>query len=466
VASAARFEGYRCSACGAEYGPQGQRYLCPRDGGCLEVVLDLRRARGELEAAGVAVRPGDAPARPPAGVQAACWGGEPSHWRYLPLLPVGDPGGRGTPFRAVGATPLYSVPALRARLGMSRLWVKDEGRNPTASLKDRASSLVLARASETGASVVVTSSTGNAGAALAGMAACLGMPAVILAPRTAPPAKIAQMLIYGARVVLVDGSYDQATELARQTSEELGWFCRNTGYNPFSAEGKKTAAFEIWEAWLRGELGEAGRGARAVDAPAGGTARVPAADTPANMLRLSIFVPVGDGNIIAGLHKGFRDLVQAGLLERGPRLFGVQAAGSAAIASAFASGTESIRAVRARTLADSISVDLPADGLRALRAATRTGGAYLTVTDQAILQAIAELGGAGVFAEPAAAAAWAGLRRALAEGLVGAGDPVLVLLTGSGLKDVGAAQRATAPAPVIEPSLAALRGCLGETGQR
>jgi threonine synthase len=175
---------------------------------------------------------------------------------------------------------------------------------------------------------------------------------------------------------------------------------------------------------------------------------------------LSIFVPVGDGNIIAGLDKGFRDLVQAGLLERGPRLFGVQAEGSAAIASAFASGTETIRAVQARTLADSISVDLPADGLRALRAAARSGGAYLTIADQAILEAMAELGRAGVFAEPAAAAAWAGLRRALSEGRVRPEDPVLVLLTGSGLKDVGAAQRATPAAPVIAPSLGALRSAL------
>jgi len=423
------FEGYRCSLCGAEFGPEGQRYLCPRDGGCLEVVLDLRRARRELAELGVAVRPRAPTARD--GAEPAPWGGEPSHWRYLPLLPVGDPGGRGTPFRAVGATPLYSLPPLRARLGLRQLWLKDEGRNPTASLKDRASSLVLARAREAGASVVVTSSTGNAGAALAGMAACLGIPAVILAPRTAPPAKVAQMLVYGARVVLVDGSYDQATELARRAAEELGWFCRNTGYNPFSAEGKKTAAFEIWEAW--------GAGRR---------------------MRLSIFVPVGDGNIIAGLHKGFRDLQDAGLLDTGPRLFGVQAEGSAAIASAFAAGTEAVLAVKARTLADSICVDLPADGLRALRAATRTGGAFLTVPDEKILEAIAELGAAGVFAEPAAAAAWAGLRRALAQGLVSSEDPILVLSTGSGLKDVGAAQRATASAPVIEPDLEALKKLL------
>jgi threonine synthase len=169
---------------------------------------------------------------------------------------------------------------------------------------------------------------------------------------------------------------------------------------------------------------------------------------------------VGDGNIIAGLHKGFRDLQALGLLERPPRLFGVQAEGSAAVANAYRAGNEQVRAVTARTLADSISVDLPADGLRALRAATHTGGAYLTVADAEILAAIAELGRVGVFAEPAAAAAYAGLCRALAEGLVQAEDPVLVLLTGSGLKDVSAAQRATAQAPIIEPTLSALKTLL------
>ena len=447
-----RFAGYCCSVCGAEYGPEGLRYQCPRDGGCLEVVLDLERARRELKRAGLwrarvtAARPaGLGPAWP--GAKPASRGGEPSHWRYLPLLPVGDPGGEGTPLRVVGCTPLYAPPALRARLGMNRLWLKDEGRNPTASLKDRASSVVLARAREVGAEVVVTSSTGNAGAALAGMAACLGVPAVVLAPRAAPPAKVTQMLVYGARVVLVDGSYDQATELARQAAGELGWFCRNTGYNPFTAEGKKTAAFEIWEAAGRGELEGLGGPAASGRGEVGGRP-------------LSIFVSVGDGNIIAGLHKGFRDLQALGLLDGLPCLFGVQAEGSAAIANAYRAGNEQVRAVTARTMADSISVDLPADGLRALRAATRTGGAYLTVSDAEILAAIVDLGKVGVFAEPAAAAAYAGLRRALADGLVRTADPVLVLLTGSGLKDVSAAQRATAQAPIIEPTLAALKTLL------
>jgi threonine synthase len=442
------FGGYRCSACGSQFGPEGTegaeaagaaRYRCPRDGGCLDVVLEFSRLRRDLD-----------PRR--------FLRSEASHWRYLPLLPVGDPGGRGTPLRQVGATPVYSLPALRKSRGLPRLWLKDEGRNPTASLKDRASSVVVARARELGAEVVVTASTGNAGAALAGMAAAIGQAAVVLAPRSAPPAKVAQMLVFGARVILVEGSYDQASALALEASAELGWYCRNTGFNPFTAEGKKTAAFEIWEEFLAGR--------RRPPVPKGE--------------RLSIFVPVGDGNIIAGLHKGFRDLEELGWLEAMPRLFGVQAEGSAAIARAWQAGSEEITPVRASTVADSISVDLPADGLRALRAASRTGGAYLTVSDRRILEAIVELGGAGVFAEPAAAAAYAGLLGALEQGLVAPGDCLLVLCTGNGLKDVGAARRAlgiageeqpgrsvepaspTAPgAPVIEPTLAALKTVLG-----
>ena len=179
--------------------------------------------------------------------------------------------------------------------------------------------------------MVVTASTGNAGAALAGMAASIDQKAIIFAPRSAPPAKIAQLLIYGATVYLVNGSYDDAFDLTIQASKEFGWYCRNTGYNPFTAEGKKTAAFEIWE-WMESSI------------------------TPA-MKPLSIFVSVGDGNIISGLHKGFKDLLNLGWLESMPRIYGVQAEGSAAIANAFHSATEVITPVSAHTIADSISVD-------------------------------------------------------------------------------------------------------------
>ncbi len=402
---------YRCSQCGATYAADEVTYTCPTCGGNLDVLLDYDALKPEA-----------------ARLFAESNGKEASLWRYLPLLPVGDPGGLGTPLRRAGWTPTYTLPRLAASLGLQHFWLKDESPNPTASFKDRASAVVVARAREVGAEVVITASTGNAGAALAGMAAAVGHKAVILAPKTAPQAKIAQLLVFGAQVVLVDGTYDDAFDLSVAAAEKLGWYCRNTGYNPFTAEGKKTAAYEIYEQVIR----------------------------PHGLKRLSVFIPVGDGNIISGVYKGFWDLHHLGLLETMPRLFGVQAEGSAAIAKAWQAGSDAIEPVAAQTLADSISVDLPRDGFRALRAVRETDGAYLTVPDEAILEAIAEVGKTGVFPEPAAATAFAGLKAALAQGLLAADEPVLVLSTGSGLKDVGAAMKAVPAAPVVPPDLDAL----------
>jgi threonine synthase len=347
---------------------------------------------------------------------------------------------------------VYALPRLAAKLGLANLWLKDESRNPTASFKDRASALVVARAREIGAGIIVTASTGNAGAALAGMCAAAGEKAVIFAPKTAPQAKIAQLLVFGAKVLLVDGNYDAAFDLSLKASEEFGWYCRNTGYNPFSTEGKKTAALEIWEWYVR-EMKSWDNGK-----PGSGTASPKFTNSQFN--NLTIFVPVGDGNIISGIHKGFKDLLALGWLERMPRLIGVQAEGSAAIATAFRVNTEQITAISSATIADSIAVDLPRDGVRAIRAAKETGGTYVTVSDEDILHGIAELGTVGIFAEPAAAAAYAGLVKATALGTVDPADPILVLSTGSGLKDVQAAIRPVPPAPVIEPTLDAVRKAL------
>jgi threonine synthase len=407
------FLGYRCSICGKEYGPFEVDYVCTQDGGNLDVILDYDAIRRKYRLEDITCRQ------------------DFSLWRYLPLLPVADPGGEGTPLRMAGWTPVYSPPALMQRLNLRNLWIKDEGRNPTASFKDRASAVVVARARQINAKVVVTASTGNAGAALAGMAAAVGQPAVIFAPRTAPPAKIAQLLIYGAQVILVDGNYDQAFDLTIEAAQEFGWYCRNTGYNPFTLEGKKTGALEIWENILIKLAGEKKAAA--------------------------VFVSVGDGNIISGLHKGFKDLESLGWLGAMPRLFGVQSDGSAAVANAFFAHTEAITPVSAHTLADSISVDLPRDGVRAVRAAVQTGGAYITVPDEAILKAIAELGRVGIFAEPAGATAYAGMLKALSQGIIGAEDPVVVINTGSGLKDTRAAMQAVKEAPVIEPTMQALK---------
>lgn len=425
--------GYQCSLCKTSYTADEVTYTCPKDGGNLDILLDYEGIRQRYT-------PED-----------LFSGGEPSLWRYLPLLPVDDPGGLGTPLRAAGGTPVFSPPYLAESLGMKSLWVKDESRNPTASFKDRASSVVVARARQIGAQVVVTASTGNAGAALAGMAAAVGQPAVIFAPKTAPPAKVAQLLIYGARVMLVDGTYDDAFDLTIQAAQEFGWYCRNTGYNPFTAEGKKTAAFEIWEWWekMRLESGDS-RFEDASSMSLGTTL-----DS-----RVSIFVSVGDGNIISGIHKGFKDLLALGWIEAMPRIFGVQSGGSAAIANAFYANTEEITPVSANTLADSISVDLPRDGVRGVRAARETGGSYVIVSDEEILAAITELGKAGIFAEPAGATSYAGLVKAVDMGLIGSESPVMVINTGSGLKDVKAAMRASGEAPIIEPTLDAVKRML------
>ena len=420
-----KITGYRCSICSETYEPGEATYTCPSDGGNLDVVLDYDAIWNTLSPE----RIGDTD--------------DTSIWRYLPLLPVQAPGHRGSPLWDVGWTPLYQPDRLAKKIRLKHLWLKDDGRNPTASFKDRASAVVVARAEQIKADVIVTASTGNAGAALAGMAAAAGVPAVILAPENAPKAKIAQLLIFGASVFLVDGTYDDAFDLTIEAADAFGWYCRNTGYNPFTAEGKKTAAFEICEQLSNKDA--------AIENPSGQWI------TPD-----AVFVSVGDGNIIAGLHKGFKDLHRLGWIPGVPRLYGIQSTGSAAITNAIVAGTEDINPVKADTLADSISVDLPRDGLRALRAATQTGGAYLAVPDESILSAMRDLArDGGVFAEPAGATAYAGLIEALAQDLVAPQERVVVMNTGSGLKDIDAAMDAAGAATVIEPNLGALQAAIG-----
>jgi threonine synthase len=405
------FAGYACSGCQARFGPKDATYRCPRCSSNLEVIVD---AEGVSRDAIAARR-------------------DPSLWRYAELLPVELPSDADGPLRSVGGTPLYDARRAAGRLGLVRLWLKDEGRLPTASLKDRASAVVVQRARALGVDRVITASTGNAGVALAAMARSAGIEAVIVVPETAPPAKLAQLAVFGARVVLVRGSYDDAFELSETAARELGWYCRNTGQNPFTVEGKKTVAFEVAE-----QLGW-----RAPD---------------------RVVVPVGDGNILMGVYKGFRELVELGFIERMPKITGVQAEGSSPIARAFSTGSQTIEPVVTSTLADSIAAGRPADGIRALRAVRATGGSFVIVSDQQILDAIAHLGtDAAVFAEPAASAAQAGLEKALELGEIAPSEEVVVLITGNGLKDVAAATRATGrPPQPIEPSLDALRAALAE----
>ena len=420
-----KFTGYRCSICGTEYLPGQVTYTCPKDGGNLDIEMDYEAIKKKYHYEDITSR------------------GDFSLWRYEPLLPVSEPKGDATPLHLAGWTPVFKLPRLADKLGLKHLWLKDESRNPSASFKDRASAILVARAQEIGAEVVVTASTGNAGAALACMSAAVGQKAIIFAPKSAPPAKVAQLLIFGAQVILVDGTYDDAFDLTVKASQEFGWYCRNTGYNPFTVEGKKTGAFEIWEWWI-----EAHRDWHKKDSPLD------------DHSPLTVFVSVGDGNIISGIHKGFKDLMALGWIPNMPRIIGVQAEGSAAIANAFNANTEVITPVSATTMADSISVDLPRDGVRAVRAAKQTNGTYITVSDDEIIKSIAELGRIGVFAEPAGATAYAGLVKATSLGVVRSDDPILVLNTGSGLKDVRAAMQAVHSAPIIEPTLEAVKKLL------
>jgi len=401
---------FKCILCGSEYDPKTTRYVCPKHGddGILDTIFDYKQINATTSR------------------RAISDSRDFSIWRYAPLLPLDDALKSAPPLH-VGWTPLYRSTTLGPQFGLSNLYFKDDGRNPTASFKDRASAVVVAKARELGVEIITTASTGNAGAALAGLAAAAKMPTVIFVPQTAPPAKIAQLLIFGARVILVKGTYDQAFDLCLEASKEFGWYCRNTAFNPYTVEGKKTASIELCEqlGWKAPDI---------------------------------IFVSVGDGNIISGLWKGLRDLLALGWIDKMPKLIGIQAEGSAACYNAWKAGTEKITVVNAQTVADSISADLPRDGVRAVRAVRETGGAYLTVTDDEILAAIPELArGEAIFSEPAASAVYAGLKKAVKQGLVKSDEKVVCMLTGNGLKDIASAMKVAGAGTVIEPTLDAVK---------
>jgi threonine synthase len=410
--------GLTCVICDKTYPADFAGYVCPDHGN--EGILDVRY---DYEEIGKTFTKESLAANP-----------DRTMWRYRPLLPV-EPDAAVPPL-TVGGTPMYNAAPLAAELGLAEVWVKDEGREPTASLKDRASAMAVVKAQERGAEVITTASTGNAAAALSGISASVGQRNVIFVPASAPEAKIAQLLAYGSTVALVNGTYGDAFDLCMEASVEYGWYNRNTGYNPFMTEGKKTAGLEILE-----DLGW-----EAPDA---------------------IFVSVGDGSIIGGVHKGMKDAFALGWIDRMPRIYGIQSAGSDYLVQAFENGEDVLTKppISADTVADSISADLPRDRIKAMAAVTETGGAYLRVSDEEILAAIPTLArGSGVFAEPAGAAPYAGLVTAVERGMVGTDDRVVLLATGSGLKDVASALKAVAAVGTepmsVDPNLESLKAAL------
>jgi len=417
--------GLRCLRCGQEYQPTASAYLCPcrpnqgSDVGTLDLCYDYAAIRA-------AVTP-----------QTIAADRTPGIGRYWPLLPLASRD-QLTPL-PVGDTPLLAAPRLAATLGLQRLFIKDDGRNPSSSLKDRASAIAVARGRAEQALIIATASTGNAAAALASQCAAVGQPNVIFVPRTAPPAKIAQLLAYGSHVLAIDGTYDQAFDLCTQACQRFGWYNRNTGYNPYMTEGKKTVSYEI--AQQLAALNNLGQ----------------AQPSPLFQAPDAVFVSVGDGCIIGGVHKGFQDLLALGWIDKLPRLYGVQSTQSDALYQAWRHGWEVPQLVDATTRADSISVNAPRDPIKALNAVRMTGGAFLAVPDAELLGAILPLARLGaVFAEPAGATALAGLSAAVAQQLVRPDETIVVINTGSGLKDIAATMSVTGGTTVIPPTLEAV----------
>ena len=397
-------ESLTCVSCSAAYREAPNQYSCPECGelGTLRVSYDYDRIRASASRDGVAAVPFR------------------DHWRYLPLLPLAAD--RVEFPLAVGGTPLYPVPGLRKALGLERLWVKDDTANPSASLKDRASAVVLLKGQELGRREFAAASTGNAGASLACLSAALGLPCHIFVPESAPRAKVAQLVIFGADVLSIRGSYSEAFSLCVEASERFRWYNRNTGYNPYTVEGKKTVALEIAEQldW---------------EPP----------DT--------VIVATGDGCILSGVWKGFTDFHRLGWISRLPRLVAAQAEGSQSIKQAF-DGDGTIRPVAVDTLADSISVALPRNGVMAVQDLRASGGSAISVSDGEILEAMPLLGKTtGLFAEPAAAAGVAALVKLVDRGDVSSDERIVVLSTGHGLKDVDAALQAVDPPEALDCSI-------------
>ena len=390
-----------CMRCGRRY-RRGLDGPCPRCGpeGVLDVVFDLAAAKKAMGRRALASRPRDM-------------------WRYRELLPVAA--ASPTPPLPVGWTPITSAPRLADWAGVRSLLLKDEGRNPTASFKDRASAVGVTRARAARARVVACASTGNAASSLAGAAAAVGMTAVIFVPEFAPEPKVAQLMIFGARVIRVKGSYDETYELCQRACARHGWYNRNAAVNPSLVEGKKTCGLEIGE--------QAG-------------AEVPD----------WVAVSVGDGCTIAGIWKGLSEMAALGFVPRVPRMLGVQAAGARPLVDAFESGRD-VTPSPAQTVADSICVGHPRNWRKALRAVRASGGALVAVPDEAILDAMRAAGRrAGLFGEPAGVAGLAGLRAAVAAGIVGRRATVLAVVTGSGLKDARTAMRAAGEPVTVAPS--------------
>lgn len=389
----------RCVRCGKTYEAVPDLTTC-ECGGILEITYDYDYIKTRLTKETLAGR------------------SDRTMWRYRELLPVEET--TELPPLRVGGSPLYEEPRLAKQLGLKKLWVKDDGQNPTASLKDRASAMAVAKAREAGARVIACSSTGNAASSLAGNAAAAGLSTYIFVPSRAPKGKVAQLMTFGATVISVQGNYEETFALSKAAIDRWGWYNRNAAINPYLSEGKKTVSLEIMEQ-LRWEVPD------------------------------YIAISVGDGCTIAGLWKGLKDFYAIGLIDRLPRLISVQAEGCCPLNRAIAEDRPWYP-MEENTLADSIAVGVPRNADKALMAIRESNGLVVNVSDEEIMAAQKLLGmTCGVFGEPAGVAGTAGVRKLCEQGVLGGQDTVVSVVTGNGLKDVANAIRACGE-PISIPS--------------
>lgn len=396
--------GAKCVKCGKEYPAVPNLTTCAC-GGILDIQYDYAAIRRDFS--------------PRELEQNTDW----SMWRYRPFLPVEET--TAPPPLRVGWSPLYEAGRLAKELGLKKLYVKDDGLNPTASLKDRASAMAVAKAKEAGARTIACSSTGNAASSLAGNAAAAGFETYIFVPSRAPKGKVAQLRIFGATVISVDGSYEDTFELSKAAIDRWGWYNRNAAINPYLSEGKKTVTLEIMEQlhW-----------------------QVP------DFIALS----VGDGCTIAGAWKGLKDLHSAGFIDRLPRLIAVQAEGCCPLNRAIQTG-KPWEPMEENTLADSIAVGVPRNPDKALNAIRESNGVAVNVSDDEILAAMRLLGRTqGVFGEPAGVTGTAGVKKALELGLISPDSTVVSIVTGNGLKDVANGIKAAGEPMLVKPDMDAL----------
>lgn len=406
-------KGLTCICCAKNYPALPHQYLCRDCGqeGLLEVTYDYPAIRRDWSQEDLKKNP------------------DPSIWRYLPLLPIQPETPR--PLLRIGGTPFYESRALAQELGLKTLFIKDDGLNPTGSLKDRASAIAAVKAQEAGAQVIACSSTGNAASSLSGMAASLEarISPVIFVPERSPLGKVSQSFIYGAWVFQVSGSYEEAFQLSQAAIARWGWYNRNAAINPYLLEGKKTISFELAED-LEWEMPH------------------------------WIVLSVGDGCTLAGAWKGLWDLHSLGLIRTLPRLLGVQAEGAAPIFRAFHRGAP-FTPGQENTQADSIAVGNPRNYRKALLALGASQGDMVTVTDEEILTMMKQVGKrTGIFGEMAGVAGFAGVLKMVSQGKILPQERVLVVVTGNGLKDTRNVSQMQQTAWQVPPSLSALEEIL------